>query len=335
MGPDDTTVNPAKAFLQLDRAKHQLLADVATLYYKRNLTQAEIADELGVSRASISRLLREARDTGVVEITINEPLQHADTYSDDLRRLFQLDEVYVLNAGSRGYTQTVEALGAVAARILRKRLQDNTVLGISWNTGVYQVVRALQEARSMDVTVVQLTGSAGSANPLLDGPDLARWLADTLGGRYLYLPAPLVVPSSEVQQALVADRLIAERLALARKADIALVGIGTVAPPINSLLQTGYITEDELSAITAQGAVGDILNHFYDINGRILDLPLHKRLIGLSPDDLAHIDTVVGVAAGEIKAQAIIGALRGGYITCLVTDDRAAQAILNIVSNVN
>lgn len=335
MGPDETSATSARAFLQLEREKHQLLADVATLYYKENQTQAEIADALGVSRASISRLLREARDVGVVEISINEPIQQADTFGDALCQAFHLDEAHVLSAGARGYTQTVEALGAVAARLLRRKLEDNNTLGISWNTGVYQVVRALQEARSMDVTVVQLTGTAGSANPLLDGPDLARWLADTLGGRYLYLPAPLVVPSADVQQALLADRLISQRLELAKNADVALVGIGTVVPPLNSLLQTGYITEDELADITAQGAVGDILNHFYDVNGNILDLTLHNRVIGVRPADLRSMKTVVGVAAGEVKAQAIIGALRGGYITCLVTDDRAAQAIMNSITSAN
>jgi DNA-binding transcriptional regulator LsrR (DeoR family) len=335
MEPDEKTATSSRAFLQLDREKHQLLADVATLYYKQNLTQAEIADSVGVSRASISRLLREARDVGVVEITINEPVQHAESYSDALRQAFHLEEAHVIGAGARGYTQTVEALGAVAARILRNKLRDKMVLGISWNTGVYQVVRALQEARSMDVTVVQLTGTAGSSNPLLDGPDLARWLADTLGGRYLYLPAPLVVPSEDVQRALLADRTIAERLEMAKEADVALVGIGTVAPPLNSLLQTGYITEEELAAITRQGAVGDILNHFYDANGQILDLPLHNRLIGLHPSELRGMKSVVGVAAGDVKAEAIIGALRGGYITCLVTDDRAARAILNIIPSMN
>lgn len=332
MAHDDATT-PPRPFLHLDEEKHRLLADIATLYYKQNLTQAEIADAVGVSRASISRLLREARDVGVVEITVNEPLSRADSLAESLQATFNLDDAHVVTAGARGYAQTIEALGVVAAQVLRERLQDNMVLGISWNTGVYQVVRALQDARRMSVTVIQLTGSAGSANPLLDGPDLARWLADTLGGRYLYLPAPLVVQSSDVQRALMNDHVIAERLQMARQADLALVGIGSVLPPLCSLLQTGYITEEELRVITQKGAVGDILNRFYDLRGELVSAPVHQRIIGLPPSDLRRIKQVVGVAGGEEKAPAIVGALRGGYIDCLVTDDRAARAVLAMENN--
>jgi deoxyribonucleoside regulator len=322
---------PADYSPELTEDKHRFLADVATLYYDENLTQSEIAERLGISRSSISRLLKEARDLGVVQIAINRPADNSAQLSNALKTALDVAEVYVVPAGMRGYSQVVEALGVVAANILQQKLRDNSILGISWSTGVYQAVRALQNASAMNVTVAQLTGSVVNANPLLDSPDLERWLAQTLGARYVYLPAPLMVSDEHIRDALLADKMIAERLKIARQADVALVGIGAAFPPLSSLLQMGYITEDDLREATRLGGVGDILSTFFDLEGQPIDLALHKRIIGVSLDDLKNIRHVIGVAASREKAKAIIGALRGRYINCLVTDDQAATAILKLI----
>ncbi len=326
--PSDGAVEPS-----LSHERHRFLAEVASLYYEANLTQSEIAKELDISRSSVSRLLSEAREAGVVDITVRWPSDAMSDLGQRLKQIFDIDDVRIVYSGERGYTQVLETLGRVAAGLLERKLQDNMTLGISWNTGVYQVVRAFRAAHRMGVKVVQLTGSVGMVNPILDGPDLARWLAQMLGGQYLYLPAPLVVDNPETRAALLADRTIAERLEAARQADVVLLGIGTVFPPLCSLLQTGYLTDDELADITAAGGVGDILTTFYDIQGNILSLPFHDRTVGLPLHDLRHIPCVIGVAAGEHKAGAIVGALRGGYLTCLVTDDRAARAMLRIAAH--
>lgn len=326
VSPRDVPVEPG-----LDQERHRFLAEVAALYYEANLTQSEIAAELEISRSSVSRLLSEARELGVVDIKIRWPSDSSGDLSAQIKQAFGLPEAHIVHSGGRGYTQTIEALGSVAAELLERKLRDNMVLGISWNTGVYQVVRAFRAAaHHTGVKVVQLTGSVGVINPLLDGPDLARWLAQMLGGQYLYLPAPLVVESPQIRQALLADRTIAERLDLAHRADIALVGIGTVFPPLCSLIQTDYLSEEELAEITAMGGVGDILTTFYDIDGNILPLPLHERTIGLPLEALRDLPCVIGVAAGDVKAPAIVGALRGNYLTCLVTDDKAARAMLKL-----
>lgn len=326
-------IPPLHDLPELDEDKHRFLADMAVLYYEENLTQAEIAERMGISRTSISRLLREARDLGVVQIFIKRPPDRTDMLATALKNTFRIAEVYVVPAGNRGYSQMVEALGSVAADVLQHKLTDNAVLGIAWSTGVYQVIRALQNTRSVGVTVTQLTGTISNVNPLLDGPDLARWLAQRLEGRYLYMPAPLIVQDEHVRDVLLTDKTIAERLEIARSADIALVGIGTVFPPLCSLLQSGYITEDELKEFAARGAVGDILATFYDSEGSPLDLPLHRRLIGVALEELHNIRYVIGVAGGREKAEAIMGALRGRYLHCLVTDDQAAAGILELAAN--
>jgi deoxyribonucleoside regulator len=314
----------------LSEEKHALLARVASLYYEKNLTQAEIARQMNISRPQVSRLLAEGRQEGVVKIIIHHPPEKYASLKQQLQERFQLDTVLVLASGHLGYAQLVERLGTIAARFLEEQLQDGMILGISWNTGVYQVVNALQAARQKRVTVVQLTGTVGSINPLLDGPDLTRWLAQNLGGQYKYLPAPLLVESSATRQALLQDRSIREPMALLDKLDIALVGIGSLSPALSGLLSAGYITETELREIIRQGGVGDICSYHYDFHGNILPLELHNRLIGISLESLRKTPCVIGVGGGIDKAASILGALRLGVLDCLVTDEIAARAVLKM-----
>jgi DNA-binding transcriptional regulator LsrR (DeoR family) len=316
--------------MQISDDKHTLLAKIASLYYEKNLTQAKIARQLNISRPQVSRLLAEAREQGVVEITIHYPPDKYATLKQNLLDCFDLDEILLLASGNMGYNQLVEQLGRIAARHLEERLVDDMILGISWNTGVYQVVNALQAARQKKVTVVQLTGAVGSINPLLEGPDLTRWLAQTLGGQYKYLPAPLLVESPATREALLQDRSIREPLELMEKMDIALVGIGSLSPPLASLLTAGYITETELRDIVRQGGVGDICSYHYDLRGNVLPLELHQRLIAVSLDTLKQTSWVIGVGGGIDKAASILGALRLGVINCLVTDEIAARAVLKM-----
>jgi DNA-binding transcriptional regulator LsrR (DeoR family) len=316
--------------MQIPDERHALLAKIANLYYEKNLTQAEIARQLDISRPQVSRLLAEARDQGVVEIIIHYPQDKSVILKQDLLDGFDLDEVLLLSPGTLNYPQLVEQLGRVAARHLEERLNDDMILGISWNTGVYQVVNALQVARQKRVTVVQLTGTVGSINPLLDGPDLTRLLAQTLGGHYKYLSAPILVESPATREALLQDRAIREPLTLLEKMDIALVGVGSLSPALSSLLSAGYISDAELREIVRQGGVGDICSYHYDLQGNILPLELHQRLIGVTPEILRQTPYVIGVAGGVDKAVSILGALRLGIINCLITDEIAARAVLKM-----
>jgi deoxyribonucleoside regulator len=317
----------------MSEEKRTLLAKVASLYYEKNLTQAEIAQQLNISRPQVSRLLAESRQEGVVEIIIHYPVNKTASFKQDLLECFNLKEVLLVPSEHLGYTQLAERLGVAAARHLEERLQDGMILGISWNTGVYQVVNALRAARQKKVTVVQLTGAVGSVNPLIDGPDLTRWLAQTLGGQYKYLPAPLLVDSPETRRALLQDSSIRESMVLMTQLDMALVGVGGLSPQLSSLLLAGYITPAELREIIRQGGVGDICSYHYDLHGRILPLELHERLIGINLNTLKQTPYVIGVGGGLDKAAAVLGALRLGALDCLVTDEIAARAVLKMSGN--
>ena len=204
-----------------------LLAQVASLYYEDGLTQAEIARQVDASRSTISRLLHEAREAGIVEITIHYPWKTDPKLENNLKERFQLRKALVLSARGRAYTEVLRGLGILAARHIDRALTQDSTLGISWGTAVYSTAQALRPKRRLPITVVQMIGAVGIGDPLIDGPDLARLMADIYRGEYRYLHAPLVVENGQVRQGLLQEPRIQETLGLARKVDIALVGIGS------------------------------------------------------------------------------------------------------------
>ncbi|HEY66909.1 MAG TPA: sugar-binding transcriptional regulator [Thermoflexia bacterium] len=306
----------------------ELLAQVASLYYEDNLTQAEIARRIGTSRSTVSRLLHEARGSGVVEIIIHYPWKTAPEIEHNLIARFHLHQARVLAGRGRPYEEILRGLGVLAARYLESILEEGTILGISWGTAVYSTVRALRPDHNLPITVVQMIGAVGTGNPLIDGPDLARLLANVYGGAYCCLHAPLIVEDAHVREVLLQEPRIVETLSLARRADIALVGIGSLAPEVSSLLRAGYLDQKALARLRTQGAVGDICARHYDAQGHVLDIELNQRIVGIELEALHSIGQVVGVAGGEAKAEAILGALRGGHVNVLVTDDAAARKVL-------
>jgi deoxyribonucleoside regulator len=280
----------------------ELLAQVASLYYEDSLTQAEIACRIDTSRSTVSRLLHQAREAGVVEITVHYPWKTVPEIERDLIAHFHLRHARVLVGQGRPYDEILRGLGELAARHIESILVEGAILGISWGTAVYSTVRALRPDRRLPITVVQMIGALGRGNPRIDGPDLA----------------------------LLQEPHIHETLSLARRADIALVGIGSLVPEVSSLLRARYLDLDTLNQLRAQGVVGDICGRHYDAKGRVLDIELNRRIVGIELEVLHSIEQVIGVAGGEAKAEAILGALQGGHVNVLVTDDAAACELLRL-----
>jgi DNA-binding transcriptional regulator LsrR (DeoR family) len=178
-----------------------------------------------------------------------------------------------------------------------------------------------------DMKVVQIMGGVGRPEAEVHGTDIVRRLAQTFGARPRLLPAPGVVSSKMVRDALLGDPQVSDTLSLAARADIALVGIG-VPVPDSVVMQAGAILEEEVEQLRAQKAVGDIALRFFDGGGRPIQNELNDRIIGLDLDQIKRIPRVVGVAGGAEKFEVIRAALRGRFVNVLVTDDRIATRLL-------
>ncbi|MCC7354453.1 MAG: sugar-binding transcriptional regulator [Anaerolineae bacterium] len=306
------------------------LAEIARLYYEEGLTQSQIGKRYGISHSTVSRLLQEVRQRGIVEIRIHYPLPRAYDLEKKLAERYGLQGVQVLASHGLSYAETLRRMGILGARALSGLLKDGVVLGISWGTAVAATVEAMTQHDLPSAMVVQMIGGIGSANPAIDGIELARRLGERLRCRYHYLHAPLVVPSPEVHAALVQEPGIATVLELARKASLALVGIGAVEPEHSSLIRAGFLSREEATEIVRQGAVGDVCARTFDLAGRECQTIINRRVIGVSLGDLHRVGYVVGVAGSEAKARAILGALRGRHVNFLITDSRAAAQVLEL-----
>ncbi|TEU17814.1 MAG: sugar-binding transcriptional regulator [Anaerolineales bacterium] len=306
----------------------ELLAQVASMYYEDNLNQDEIARRIDTSRSTVSRMLQEAREAGVVEITVHYPWKNVPEIEVDLIARFRLRQARVLRGRDQPYEEILRGLGVLAARYIEGILIEGTTLGISWGVAVYSTVRTLRPDRRLPITVVQMVGAVGEGDPLIDGPDLARLLASVYGGEYRCLHAPLIVEDTHAREVLLQEPRIRETLSLARRADVALVGIGAPSPEVYSLLRAGYLDREALAQLRAKGVVGDICARHYDAHGRVLDIELNRRIVGIELEALHDIEQVIGVAGGEAKAEAILGALRSGHVNVLITDDVTARKVL-------
>jgi DNA-binding transcriptional regulator LsrR (DeoR family) len=306
----------------------QLLATIADLYYVEKQSQAAIAEMYGYSRPTISRLIGEAQEKGLVEIRINYPLQRMVEMEVALRERFNLSFVNVADRGSLDYGRMLRLIGRLAAAYF-DRVENLEVIGVSWGTAVYEVVTSLQRRRLPHVRIVQMIGGIGGGASNTDGPEVARLFAHALGGQHTLLNAPLVVPDEQTRSVLMADRQMRDVLSLIGEADYALVGVGSLDVERSSLLRAGYLNRGEVDALLAQDIVGDICGVHFDSQGRIPDIDINRRRIGVDLRALADSPcTIVAVAGGRVKAPAILGALRGGLIDVLITDSNAAEVIL-------
>jgi deoxyribonucleoside regulator len=313
--------------IPLDRL--ELIAEIAQRYYLDGLSQEDIAKAVGLSRPSISRLLLDARELGIVEIRINPPIPTVPDLENKLVEMFGLREVRVAERKTASDDDVRLMLGRLAAHTLDKVLQDGMVLGLAWGTAVHAAVQALRPRRLPNVKVVQLIGGVGAPHGTIDGPEQVRHVGEIFGAQHYYLNAPMRVDNGDVAVALREDHTIKEVLELAQHTDVALVGIGSVIPQLSTHFHVGYVSYEELRQLDKLGAAGALIGFYYNIRGENIPLPwLDPCVIGVTWADLNRFGTVIGVAAGALKAPAILGAIRTGVLDMLIVDDATAEGIL-------
>lgn len=314
--------------------RDDLLVTVATLYYELNQNQQEIAERLEMSRSSVSRMIKEARDRGIVEIRIHRPVYRDYRLEQGLIEHFGLQDAYVLiTSPDTRDEQALAGVGSLAGRYLERviaSLPQGSSIGISWGTGVHAAVSTMAEDRERQIDVVQILGGVGASNPLIDGADLARALASKLGGRNYSLHAPALVKQDGLRDLLVNEPGVREALERAQAVSLAIGGVGTLQREASSYLRAGHLSLAELDTLREQGLVGESAGRFFDIEGRDTPYAVNERVVGISLEQLRHIPRVIAIARGLPKAQSIVGALRGRFLTVLATDDITARVVLEI-----
>ena len=224
----------------------------------------------------------------------------------------------------------MQGLGILAADFLDGFLRDGMVLGVSYGRSLAALIQQLVPSKRIDMTVVQILGVLGMGNPLIEGPDLVRQLANAYNANYRYLYTPMIVESEQTRDLLLKEPNVRDTLALGRNADAVVLGIGAHDAQDFGSIWTGYLNRKDLAFLRSRGAVGHMCAEHFGAQGDVLDVAYNRRVISIGIESLRKIETVIAIAGSAEKARAIYGALNGRYIDILITDDQAARRVLEL-----
>jgi DNA-binding transcriptional regulator LsrR (DeoR family) len=314
-----------------------LATQVARLFYDRQLSKVEIAERLGISRFRVARLIDAALAGGLVRI------EYRDTPDTDRQLAREMEERFglhlcVVAGGHRderesGEGDTMRDVARLAGAVIGQLIGPGDVVGVACGSTLAATVREVAPRVDPSITVVQLAGSSSQHGLGLDAGDLARQLAERLGGRARALFAPTLVESSDLRDALLRQPDIAATVAEFGRLSLAVVGIGAMPSRTgerssSSLLRSGVLDEVEIATLRERGAVGDLVVHPFDRDGAFVAPEMAARAIAVEVADLRRVRRVIAVSSGAAKAEAIRGALATGVVQVLITDRAAANGVL-------
>ena len=311
-------------------SQQRLMVRVARMYHERGLRQPEIAEQLHVSQAKVSRLLKRAGELGIVRVTVHEPLGGNSDIEEKLAARYHLADVVVADVNTEDEAGILTSIGVAAGTYLGETLLGHERIGISsWSSTLLAMVGSMQRhGRPVADAVVQVLGGVGEPTAQVEATRLTEQFALITGATPQYLTTPGFVSSPQLRDALLTDPYVREIQQTWTTLTIVLAGIGSLDPsPL--LRQSGNaLSDDDRAELRAKGAVGDTCLHFFDASGRPVHSDIDKRVVGISAETLLAVPRRVGVAGGERKHEAIRGALLGGWVNVLVTDTATAHALL-------
>lgn len=312
---------------------YNLLYKVSRAYYEDNLTQQEIGNRFGLSRIKISRLLEEARQRKIINITIVAPNEENVELEREIERHYGLDEVLIANPVDDSPNAILNAIGSTAAKCLMRTLRGEEVIAMTWGRTLLSMINALQSSTGAPIRdwhrmrIVQALGGLGNPEDDIYSVVLVHRLARTLGAKANSLSAPGIVASPTVYEAMINDLQISNTLKLAARADIALLGLGQ--PTAQSVvMQSQILSEADYGELNALGTVGDIGLRYFDSGGCTIEHGINQRILGLTLEQIKSIPRVIVMAGGPEKFDGIRAALRGGLMNVLITDLGIARRLL-------
>jgi DNA-binding transcriptional regulator LsrR (DeoR family) len=303
-----------------------MLGRVAELHYKHGFTHQEVADLLGFSRVQVTRMLARARAEGIVEITVHSDEPIFPTEQQALITQFGLEHA-IVSPTFADPADTLKSIGTVGASYLRNILRPDTTVAVGISGTLAEIARQLK-TEPMDVLFVPAIGSRPPGSEGVNPHRVAELLADGVGGTSVHLPAPMFTSSAQSAETIASEPQIQQALETARNASVGLFGLGGTKPG-SGIVADEFANEPALEQLFERGVVGDISAAFYDSKGRSIDSEISHRIVGLSFDEIMGIPHRVAFAGGPTKVDSIAGALAGGIITALVTDQETAVALLS------
>ena len=315
---------------RMESSEEDLVTRIAWLYYMEKLTQAEIAEQISLSRQKVQRLLEKARDLEIIRFTLKHPYVNLLSAETRLKDKLGLRDAVIVPCASTDRVLLQESFGKAGAAYLERRLgaMKKCTLGLGWGNTTASLAEFFEPQQiNGKVEVVSLIGNLMlnvSMNPYITGEKIAR----KLDAPFYNIWAPAIAQTKESAEVFKSEPWINKVLDIGRNSDVILISIGEASRSA-SLFRMGYLSTADLQRLINKGAVGDILSRFFDAEGRIIDDEVHDRVISIPLDALRdEKKLIIGVAGGASKVKAIRAALKEQYINVLITDEKTATELL-------
>lgn len=313
----------------MDANETRFIIKILKSHYELGMSQVEIAEKENISKSKVNRIIKKALLDGYIKLTINYPISSVQELEDEFKKIFGLKKAFfapVIVDDEKLITKDVSRALGIA---LKNIVADDDIIGISWGNTMNSVASCLPEMNKNGVKVVQLNGGVSRNIRPTRAMDIIDQFSDAFNGVSYILPLPTIVDSSSMVEVLKKDSQINHVFNLIEKSRIAIFSIGCLS--FDSVLYSAqYFKEEEYIQLQKNGAVGDVCSRYYDVDGKVIDQTLDDRTVGISLKALKQKDYSIGVVVGEAKAKAILGALNGGYINTLFSDENTARKVLEL-----
>jgi len=306
----------------------RLLVKVAQMYYHNNMSQSEISKRLGIYRTTISRMLKRARENGIVTIHINSKYNYCYELEDKLEKEFGLKECIVVPGSTGERENGKRAVAKAGAEFLKRIVKDGDNVGFAWGSTLAYLSDELKNCKQTSINVVPLVGGPGNIVSDYHVNTIISKVAKAFNCKAHYLYAPAITEKKETKEAIINDSNFSSILKLWEKINIAIVGIGSPAKSSN-VIWMGFFENEDFTYLEKENVVGDICSRFYDISGRLIDSDINDRTIAIELEELRYMEYSVGIAESLEKVPAILGALRGRFINTLITTEQTAKLLLD------
>jgi DNA-binding transcriptional regulator LsrR (DeoR family) len=290
------------------------------------MTQEKIAKQLGMNRLKIHRYLEAAKEEGIVQILVINPLSHVAELESFIKQKYRLEEIIVVPALTKNEYFIRKSLARSASKYLSENIHDGDCIGIGWGKTMYETLKYFQSSRKISATVVPLIGGIGQYAADFQVNEMARQFSEKINGEFVPLYAPAIVDSESIVKALFSDKNFEKVSKLWERLDIAIVGIGGPIAKDTYLPDTS-LSDNDLKILINKGHVGDILFNNFDKNGKVCNESLTKKRVGISFEQLKKAKKIIAIAGSLRKKEAILASLKSGYVDVLITDQIVAKEL--------
>lgn len=302
---------------------------VAKKYYELGMSQEEISVDEEISKSTVSRILDKAEKLGYIQHTVISPIKTVAIQEELLKKHFDIEHIFVAPRVVDNKAICLMDTCKMVVEDLGKLISNDDIISISWGRTMEQLAALLTPPLSAKkgIQIVQLNGSIATSVLSTRTAGILQKFTEAYAGVGYMIAAPALVDDEHIASAIMRDSRIRTVLDLAMQANIAIFSIGQISED-SVLVERGSVSVEDVKTLRGVGAVGDICTRYFDIHGSLISSGYNARTIGIELDELKKKKQRIGIAVGSEKADAIIGALRGGYLTSLYTDEMTAECVL-------